>query len=307
MSGETINRARNRWREILPQLGIETQFLTNKPGPCPLCGGRDRYRFDDKDGSGSYYCNRCGAGVGLILIRKLKGWDHKTACDEVDRIIGRGPAPSAQASPPTNAAKERARRIARIEQRLAEANEPRVVDAFLHKRRITVTSTALRGHPACPYFDDDRKFVGNYPAVVAPILAADGSLESAALIYSAAAPKPRKKFMPVVNTINGGAVRLHDPVDRIGVAEGIATAMAATQLFGVPTWAALSDSGMKAWSPPPGIERVTIFADHDKSHAGQVAAYTLAQRLNLVVAVEVRMPHVIGTDFADLLFEPKEH
>jgi hypothetical protein len=34
MSGETIEPARNRWREILPQRGIETRFLTNKHGPC---------------------------------------------------------------------------------------------------------------------------------------------------------------------------------------------------------------------------------------------------------------------------------
>ena len=24
----------------------------------------------------------------FILIRKLNGWDHKTACDEIDRILG---------------------------------------------------------------------------------------------------------------------------------------------------------------------------------------------------------------------------
>ena len=72
--GGTIERARHRWREILPQLGIETRFLTNKHGPCPLCGGKDRFRFDDKDGSGSYYC-RCGPGVGVILVCKKNGWD----------------------------------------------------------------------------------------------------------------------------------------------------------------------------------------------------------------------------------------
>jgi hypothetical protein len=64
----TIERARGRWREILPQLGVETRFLTNQHGPCPICGGKDRFRFDDRDGSGSYYCNQCGPGPGLVLI-----------------------------------------------------------------------------------------------------------------------------------------------------------------------------------------------------------------------------------------------
>ena len=93
----TVERARNRWREILPQLGVETRFLTNRHGPCPLCGGRDRYRFDDKDGDVSYYCGQCGAGVGIILLRKLHGWDFKTACDEIDKIIGTESVPVAAA------------------------------------------------------------------------------------------------------------------------------------------------------------------------------------------------------------------
>src|SRR5271166_4393116 len=90
MSGSTIERACGRWREILPALGVGPKFLINKHGPCPICGGKDRFRFDDKDGTGSYYCNQCGAGVGLILLRKLRGWDHATACREVDKVIGTG-------------------------------------------------------------------------------------------------------------------------------------------------------------------------------------------------------------------------
>src|SRR5262249_13795827 len=98
MTLDTIQRARHRWREILPRLGIETRFLTNTHGPCPLCGGRDRFRFDDRNGQGTYYCNQCGAGPGVILLRKKYGWDHKTACDEIDKIIGTGTA-AAQAVP----------------------------------------------------------------------------------------------------------------------------------------------------------------------------------------------------------------
>jgi putative DNA primase/helicase len=301
MNGETIERARGRWHEILPQLGVETRFLQNRHGPCPLCGGKDRFRFDDRDGSGSYICGQCGAGVGVILLRKKHDWSYATACAEIDKIIGRDGSP-VKPSPATDETKDKARRLARIERLLAEANDPRVVDAFLRKRRIMLTSPVLRGHPACPYFDNGE-LVGKFPAVVAPILGADGTLESAALIYGAAASEPRKKFMPVVNTINGAAVRLFDPVDgRLGYAEGIATAVAARQLFGVPTWASLSANGMKTAVPPPGVDRVTIFADHDRSHAGQAAAYALAQRLTRAgIVAEVQMPHVIGTDFADLL------
>ena len=68
---DTTTRARGRWKEILAQFGIDPKFLTNRHGSCPLCRGKDRFRFDDKDGSGSYFCNQCGPGSGVILIRKL--------------------------------------------------------------------------------------------------------------------------------------------------------------------------------------------------------------------------------------------
>ena len=46
--------AQGHWPSILGALaGITNDQLTNKHQPCPLCGGEDRYRFDDQNGSGS--------------------------------------------------------------------------------------------------------------------------------------------------------------------------------------------------------------------------------------------------------------
>jgi len=305
----TIERARHRWLEILPQFGIDTRFLTNKPGPCPLCGGKDRYRFDDRDGSGSYICGQCGAGVGVILLRKLHGWDHKTACDEIDKIVGRETAPrSSRPTAATDEAKDKEKRYSRLKRALEEATDQRVVAAFLRKRRLTDGSPALRGHPALPYYEGGE-LVGRFPAVLAPILSADDATVTAAAIYCASAPEPRKKFLPATGTINGAAVRLCEPEGGcLGVAEGIATALAARQLFRVPTWAALSANGLKTFMPPSGISRITVFADNDSNYVGQAAAYDLAQRLvRDGFAVNVQQPYQLDTDFADLLPEPKEH
>jgi putative DNA primase/helicase len=295
----TINRAQGRWREILPQLGIDTRFLRNKHGPCPICGGKDRFRFDDRDGSGSYFCNQCGAGPGIMLIRKLRQWNHKTACDEVDKII----ANSGLAVPPNAAApKSAAGKAAAIQRLLHHAQQPDVVTAYLQRRGLCVTSDVLKGYWRCPYYDEDRKkHVGNFRAVIAPIIGAHGSLESVQRIYDADLD-PRKKIMPPIDSISGGAVRLHEPEDELGIAEGIETALAAHQLFGIPVWAALCEVGIKSFQPPGGLRQLHIFADNDSNFVGQDAAYNLARRLSRDgINVEVRVPPVPDTDWLDLL------
>jgi putative DNA primase/helicase len=192
MTGTTIERARWRWREILPQLGIETRFLVNRHGPCPLCGGRDRYRFDDRDGCGSYFCNQCGPGDGLILIRKRNGWDFKTAVDEIDKIIGTEISPR-PAQKPRSAEADGNRCKDAIHRLLAESTDDRLVAAYLKSRGIDTPHPLLRGHSRCPYFDDDtRRLIGRFPAVIATIAAPNGSLQAAQRIYLDG-PDPRKK------------------------------------------------------------------------------------------------------------------
>jgi putative DNA primase/helicase len=85
-----------RWPDLLAQLaGLTPDQLTDKHQPCPLCGGKDRYRFDDQDGTGSWYCNQCGGkacagggGNGMDLLMRKTGWDFAEAANRIEQRLG---------------------------------------------------------------------------------------------------------------------------------------------------------------------------------------------------------------------------
>src|SRR3546814_17062167 len=77
----------NRVPSILPQFGISPSYLTGKQTPCPTCGGKDRFRFDNKDGRGTYYCNKCGPGDGVQLVVMKTGWPFRQAAEKIREVL----------------------------------------------------------------------------------------------------------------------------------------------------------------------------------------------------------------------------
>ena len=92
---------RGRWPDLLQQLGgLTPDQLTDKHQPCPCCGGTDRYRFDDRDGSGSWFCNQCGGrdgagggGNGMDLLMRVTGWSFADACRRIEQHLAVVPEP----------------------------------------------------------------------------------------------------------------------------------------------------------------------------------------------------------------------
>lgn len=99
-------RARGQWRGILSSLGISVPDRERAHAPCPGCGGKDRFRFDDKDGGGSFICSQGGAGTlagdGFDLVRHARRVDAAEAlrlvCDSlgIQRRAAPSPAPAAR-------------------------------------------------------------------------------------------------------------------------------------------------------------------------------------------------------------------
>jgi phage/plasmid primase-like uncharacterized protein len=110
----------------------------------------------------------------------------------------------------------------------------------------------------------------------------------------------------MLGPIKYGAVRLAPPGPRMGIAEGIETALACQQATGIPTWAALSSGNLVHMALPPisVTPEVVIFADRDNS--GQTAAAEAAARfLREGRRVRIAEPPDGFNDFNDLLLSDR--
>lgn len=296
-------RALGRWRGILRHYGIDERALSGRHTACPICGGKDRFRFDDQEGRGTYFCNGCGAGDGFTLLTKHTGAHFADVLRMVSDVCGGVPAVPAKQEQGIEAIRRTIQRIVRGAQPVA-AGDP--VARYLAGRGIHLLPR-VRCHPGLGYYDETGAKVGTYPAMVAAVVSPKGegmALHRTYLQDGRKAPVPSaKKLTKALGDLSGCAIRLFPPrAGVIGIAEGIETACAATVLYGVPTWSAVSAVMLETFVPPEGIEAVHVFGDADESYAGQAAAYRLAARLRREgYATQVYLPPALGVDFADLL------
>lgn len=298
---KTIQAAQGKWRGILKYFGLPEESLRNRHQPCPLCGGNDRYRFDDKDGTGSYYCSGCGAGFGMDLLMKFTGMDFKEAARRVDEIVGNVQAEKTCLKP------DPSHRIRRILSGCVELTKGDPVSKYLASRHL-VRSAALLYHPALNYYENGKR-AGKFPAMVARVTNPSGEIVMLHLTYldreggKADVSQP-KKFTGAAGDTAGSYIQLTKVYERIGIAEGIETALAVMKLYRMPCWASGTADLMEKFRPPQGVEMVTVFADHDANYRGHAAAYRLANRIieidKKISVVEV--PEIVG-DYADALLQ----
>jgi phage/plasmid primase-like uncharacterized protein len=99
-----------------------------------------------------------------------------------------------------------------------------------------------------------------------------------------------------------GVIRLQPGSVRLGIAEGIETALSASQVFGTAVWATLSRGGVGTFPVLKGIKRLTVFADHDDP--GLKAACKCCRRYQAAgIDAEVRYPPCATTDWNDFVMQ----
>lgn len=84
-------RATGKWPEILRAIGVPAEALRNVHGPCPGCGGVDRFRFDNLGGRGTFACGGGGdllVGDGFTLVQHYSGCRFPEAVDATARTLG---------------------------------------------------------------------------------------------------------------------------------------------------------------------------------------------------------------------------
>lgn len=294
-----------KWPGILAALGVESRFLKPKHGPCPMCGGKDRFRFDDKKGRGTWFCSQCGSGTGFDLLMLINGWTFPEAAKQIDAIVG-----SVKAKPIRKEQADLVKRsaLSRIWSECSPIAGGDPVNRYLVARGIRPTEfpAELRCHARLIYRDGGD--VMHFAAMVARVIGPDGSARTLHRTYlkdGAKAPVDAPRKLMPGKPWDGAAVRLFPVAERLGIAEGIETALAASILFDMPVWSAINAHGLEIFEPPAEVDELVIFGDADESWTGQAAAAALAKRMvTKGLGVKVRLPSM-GKDWNDVLRESK--
>ena len=171
--------------------------------------------------------------------------------------------------------------------------------SYLRSRGLAIGSSELRFHPRTRH--GPRPFTELRPAMIAAVRDEHGLVAIHRTFIEphgrglAAIGNPRCGL----GRFGSGAVRLGGTGPRLGLAEGIETALSASILFGIPCWATLGAERFRTVAIPPEVEELVLFLDHDrggrKAEALALGAFARMRR------IEAFHPDRVGDDWNDVL------
>jgi len=210
-----------RWPVALKNLGVELTY--NKHSACPACGGVDRFRFDDKEGRGTFYCNNCGSGDGLNLVMNINNCDAREAAILVQGALGGNVSqlPVMQA-----------RHIDYSKQHQLARRKARSI-WFKHTERIPLNNPYIIAKGILPieallYAD----------MIVVPYISAKNGLETLQFINL------DKKMFLKGSSIKGAYCPIGEPTSKVIVATGYATSISIHMATGLMVLCCASDSSL---------------------------------------------------------------
>lgn len=173
--------------------------------------------------------------------------------------------------------------------------------AYLESRGILAVSSALRFHPRTPLGPRGRtRFL---PAMVAAASLDEGpiAIHRTFLSRDSCEKADFEKPKRALGSLGESAVRLFATTKgKLGLAEGIESAMSAYALTGIPTWATLGNERFGLVSVPESVTELHLFVDHDAG--GELAATrALAAYASAGRTIQVRKPPSRDTDWNDEL------
>lgn len=307
----TMQAAHGKWLSILVTMGVDQSYLDGKHHACPNCGGKDRFRFANTKGRGEYFCSGCEHGDGIDLLKKINGWDFKTAAKKVDEIVGS----AIEIKPrPQRTIGQIKRTLNNLRKRIEPLNNSKSACDYLRSRGIS-EDTLCNLMPEIGVIKgleywEGGKITQRFDTIICRMKKL-GQPISYHLTYTQNGKKApvqiQRKVMTPTENKNGSVVELFDHSHELGIAEGIETAMSAYQGFKIPTWAALDCQSMKEFVVPRGVTKLYIFGDNDAGRAGQEAAEVLRKKAQFSgIDVVVSIPAQVGHDWNDVLMADVE-
>jgi hypothetical protein len=264
--------------------------------PCPLGCGYTLSICDGEDGQLLAYCfGGCGYDEVLSALVEygLFDDDDDALCRDLSRSVRPGTADDIA----------RSRSACWIYHHLAPAAGT-LAATYLRSRHIAIAAPSVLRFGNCPH-----RLGGMFPAMAAPVVDVNGAQTGVHMTYLRAdgtgkADFPNRDFQRECRgVVRGGSIRLipHDPNRELIIAEGIETALSASEIFGLPAWSAVSAGGLKTLELPPAVRRIVIAADRDVSGTGQRNALAAYHRWSAEGrSVRIVIPTSLG-DFNDAL------
>lgn len=278
-------------------------------GPCPVCGGTDRFSVSLR--KQIWNCRGCKHGGDVIaLVQHIDRCDFRTAVRTLGLEETTRPAhqPTPPEPPPRQLVEDANGKRALAIWSDAKPFGGTLAETYLQSRKLEYDDPdgdVLRFHPHCPFGGV------THPCMVALFRAIESN-EPTAIHRTALTPDGRKIDRKALGPIAGAAIKLsaeEDVTIGLHIGEGIETTLAAMSMGFRPAWALGHAGGIAKFPVLPGIETLTIIVDHDHPdsngrQAGHEAARDCGQRwIEAGREVFNVVPHLMGTDMADVLAE----